>query len=156
MTNLETLKAKLDKKEAEAKEIKKQVREAELAEQKAQEQAAKLEALSPQISEAVQTVLNKVKLTLPAGKQIITTVGEMGLSTSIVNQKPVKTGRGGNRAKTITYKGEEISWARLCEIENIPRTPGGSAHRDVFNRAKELHDTVPHRCSIDGKTYPVS
>jgi len=152
---LETLKAKAEKKEAEAKELKKQVKDAELAEQKAQEQAAKLEALSPQITEAIQTVLNQAKVTLPAGKQITITVGELGLSTSIVNGKSVKAGKG-NGGKAITFEGQQISWSKLCEIKNITRTPGGSAHRDVYNKAKDLHDSIHHECSIDHKVYPVS
>lgn len=153
---IETLKAKLDKKETEAKELRKQVKEAEVAEQKAQEQIAKLEVLSTDISEVVQTVLDKAKITLPVGKSITITVGELGLSTSIVNQKPVKTGRGNGGAKTITFEGQQTSWSGLCEIKNIVRTPRGSAHRDVYNKARDLHDTIQHECSIDGKTYPVS
>jgi hypothetical protein len=153
---LETLKAKAEKKEAELKEIRKQVKEAELAEQKKQEQVAKLQALSPQVSEAIQTILDKAQITLPVGKQIITTVDETGLSTSIVNQKSVKTRAGNGGAKAITYEGQQISWAKLCELKNITRTPSGSAHRDVYNRAKDLHDTIPHLCSIDGNEYPVS
>lgn len=153
---LETLKAKLGKKEDEAKELKKQIKETEVAEQKAEGQIVKLEALSTDISEVVQTVLDKAKITLPTGKQITITVGELGLSTSIVNQKPVKTRTGNGGAKSITFEGKQTSWAELCQIKNITRTPGGSAHRDVYNKAKDLHDTIQHECSIDGKTYPVS
>jgi hypothetical protein len=153
---LETLKSRLDKKETEAKELKKQVKEAELAEQKAQEQIAKLEALSADITEVVQTVLDKAKITLPVGKSITITVGELGLSTSIVNQKPVKTRKGNGGAKSITFEGQPTSWAELCHIKNITRTPEGSAHRDVYNRDKDLHDSIQHECSIDHKVYPVS
>lgn len=153
---LETLKAKAEKKRAEAKEIEKQVKQAEAAELKTQEEIAKLEALSPQVSKAVQAILDEAQITLPVGKQIIVTVDEMGLSTSILNQKAAKTRTGNGGAKAITFEGQQISWAKLCEIKNIARTPSGSAHRDVFNRAKDLHDTIPHTCSIDGKTYPVS
>jgi uncharacterized phage infection (PIP) family protein YhgE len=72
------IKEKIEKREAELQELKKQAKEAEVAERKAQEQAAKLEALSPQISDAIQTLLNKAKIALPAGKQIITTMGRSG------------------------------------------------------------------------------
>jgi len=153
---VETLKAKLDKKKAETKELEKQLKETEAAEQRAEEQAAELQALSPQVSEAIQTILDEAKITLPAGKQIITTVDEMGLSTSIVNSKPVKTGKGNGGTKGITFEGQQISWAKLCELKNIARTPSGSAHRDVYNKDRTLHDTIPHRCSIDGKEYPAS
>lgn len=150
------LKQKLEKKEAELRELKKQAKEAELAQQRAQEEAAKLEALSPQITEAIQTVLNQAKVSLPQGKQIICTVGEMGLSTSIVNGKSVKTRTGNGGAKTITFEGQQTSWAGLCELKGIARTPSGSAHRDAYNKARDLHDSIEHECSIDGKTYPVS
>lgn len=156
MTTLETLKAKLDRKEAEAKELKKQVKETELAEKQAEEQAAKLQALAPEVSQAIQDVLNKSGITLPEGKEIVTVVGNTGLLTSIVNGKPAKRGKGNGGAKTITFEGEQMSWAKLCEIKNIARTPSGSAHRDVFNKAKDLHDSIQHECSVDGKTYPVN
>ncbi len=151
------LKTKLQKKEEETKQLKDEIKQRESAEKKAQEQAAKLEALSPQVSEAVEALLRKENVTLPEGKQILLVVGANGeLLTNILNSKPVKTGKGNGGTKAITFEGEQISWARLCEIKNIARTPGGSAHRDVFNKAKELHDSIEHDCSIDGKTYPVS
>ena len=153
---LETLKAKLDRKKSEAKELEKQVKEAEAAEMKTQEEIAKLVDLSPEVGEAVQTILDKAQITLPLGKQIIITVDHMGLSTSILNQKSVKATTGNGGMKAITFEGQQISWAKLCEIKNIARTPSGSAHRDVFNKAKDLHDTIEHHCSIDGKDYPAS
>lgn len=153
---LETLKAKLDKKKAETKELEKQLKDAEAAELKTREQAAKLEALSPQISEAIEAILKRENVTLPEGKQIISVVGSTGLLTNIVNSKPVKIRAGNGGAKAITFEGQQISWAKLCELKNVTRTPSGSAHRDVYNRAKDLHDSIEHECSIDGKKYPVS
>lgn len=154
----EQLKAKLQKREEELKDLRKQVKDAELAEQKAAEEAAKLEALSPQVSQAIQDVLNKSGLTLPVGKQIVTIVGDTGLSTSIINGKVIRTsaGKGNGGAKAITYEGKQTSWAGLCELKGIARTPGGSAHRDVYNKARELHDSIQHECSVDGKVYPIS
>ncbi len=153
---LDTLKAKLDRKKAETKELEKKVKEAEVAEMKAQEEIAKLVDLSSEVSDAVQAILDKVELTLPMGKQIIITADHMGLSTSILNQKVTKTRAGNGGVKAITFEGQQISWAKLCEIKNIARTPSGSAHRDVYNKAKDLHDTIEHQCSIDGKEYSVS
>lgn len=150
------IKEKIEKREAELKELRKQAKEAEVAEQKAQEQAVKLEALSPQISDAIQALLNKAKIALPAGKQIITTQGEVGLSTSILNGKITKTGITDRGIKSISFEDKQISWAKLCELKNIARTPNGSAHRDAFNKARELHDSIQHECIIDGKKYPIS
>ena len=155
MTQVESLKAKLDKKKAETKDLEKQIKDAEVAEIKIAEQAVKLEAIAPQVSEAVCAILKKEKITLPEGKQIILVVGANGeLLTNILDGKSVKTRAGNGGARAITYDGEQISWAKLCEIKNIARTPGGSAHRDVYNKAKELHDSIQHDCSIDNKTYP--
>lgn len=157
MTIVESLKAKLDKKKAEAKEIEKLVKEAEAADLETQKLIAKLETLSVSINEAIQNILNQAEVKLPEGKQIITIVGSNGdLITNIIDGKPVRTKAGNGGAKTITFEGEQISWSKLCEIKNIARTPSGSAHRDVFNKARELHDSIPHQCQIDGKTYPVS
>ena len=153
---LDTLKAKLDRKKSEAKELEKQVKEAEAAEMKTQEEIAKLVDLSSEVTFAVQTILDKAELTLPIGKQIIITADHMGLSTSILNQKSVKATTGNGGMKAIAFEGQQISWAKLCEIKSIARTPSGSAHRDVYNKDRTLHDSIPHECSIDGKTYPVS
>jgi hypothetical protein len=54
------------------------------------------------------------------------------------------------------FEGKQISWSQLCELKNIARVEGGSAHRDVYNKAREVHDTIEHECIIDGKKYPVS
>jgi hypothetical protein len=51
-------------------------------------------------------------------------------------------------------EGQQMSWAKLCGLKNIVRTPGGSAHRDVYNKAKELHDSIEHQCVVDDKAYP--
>ena len=153
---LETLKAKLDRKKSEAKELEKQVKEAEAAEMKTQEEIAKLVDLSSEVTDAVQAILDKAELTLPIGKQIIITADHMGLSTSILNQKAAKTRAGNGGAKNITFEGDQMSWAGLCALKNITRTPSGSAHRDAYNKDRTLHDTIPHQCSIDGKKYPVS
>lgn len=150
------IKDKIEKREAELKELRKQAKDAELAEQKAQEQAAKLETLSPQISEAIQALLNKAKITLPAGKSIITTISETGLSTSIINGKTRENHIGDRGRKSINYEGKQISWSQLCILKNINRLEGGSAHRDVYNKARELHDSIEHECAVDGKKYPVS
>ena len=136
--------------------MQKKLKEEELAQKKAEEFIRKLESVSPEIGKAVQTVLDEAEVKLPEGKQIVITAGQAGLLTSIVNGKSVKTRTGNGGAKAITFEGQEMSWAKLCEIKNITRTPGGSAHRDVYNRARELHDSIEHECSIDGKVYPVS
>lgn len=140
---LEKLKEKADKKQAELKEVQKQIKEAELTQKKAEEFIQKLETISPEISKAVQEVLDKAKVKLPEGKQIIVTVGEMGLLTSIVNGKPVKTGRGGNGGKTIVYEGREMSWQQLADEKGID-TKGASAHKVIFLKDRALHDSIPH------------
>ena len=150
------LKEKVEKKQSELRELQKKLKEEELAQKKAEEFIRKLETVSPEIGKAVQTVLDEAEVKLPEGKQIVITAGQAGLLTSIVNGKSVKTRTGNGGAKAITFEGQQTSWAGLCEIKNIARTPSGSAHRDVYNKAKELHDTIEHECSIDGKTYHVS
>lgn len=153
---VETLKAKLQKTETQAKELKQQIKEAQLAEEKAKENLAKLEAKKDEIRDAVQTVLSQAGVSLPEDKSITMTPSETGLVVNLSDLKPARKGNGNGGAKSIDYKGERISWARLCELENIARTPGGSAHRDVFNTDRALHDTIPHDCAIDNKTYPIS
>ncbi len=150
---LDTLKAKLDRKKSETKELEKQVKEAEVAEMKTQEEIAKLVDLSSEVTDAVQTILDKAKIILPLGKQIIITADHMGLSTSILNQKAARTVKGNGGTKAITFEGQQISWAKLCEIKNITRTPSGSAHRDVYNKDRSLHDAIPHLCTIDQINY---
>ena len=155
MTNTERLKTKLDKQKAQLKNIEKQLKVEEQAEQKRLEDAAKLDALCPDISTAIQDILDKSDITLSQEKQIVITTSDAGITASIVDIKLTKkAGNGG--AKAITYEGEQISWAKLCELKGVARTPGGSAHRDVYNKARELHDSIPHDCAIDGVTYPSS
>ena len=157
MTNLETLKAKAEKKKAEAKDLEKQIKEAELAEKETEKLMSKLDTLSVDISKSVRQILDNVEITLPAGKQILTIADSNGeLSTSIVNSKTVKARSGNGGAKAITFEGEQISWAKLCEIKNVARTPSGSAHRDCYQKDRQLHDSIQHECSIDHKQYPVS
>ncbi len=149
------LKEKVEKKQSELKELQNQLKQEELAQKKAEEFIRKLETVSPEIGKAVQAVLDEAELKLPAGKQIVIIAGQAGLLTNIVNGKFTKRGNGNGGAKAITSEGQQISWAKLCEIKNITRTPGGSAHRDVYNRARELHDSIEHECSLDGKVYPI-
>lgn len=156
MTPLETMKAKLEKKEAEAKQLKKQLKEAELAEEKAKETLAKLEATKDGIKDAVQAVLSQAEVTLPEGKYITIMPNETGLAINLSDLKPARKGGGNGGAKAIVFEGNQISWAKLCEIKNIARTPGGSAHRDVYQKARELHDSIKHDCTIDNKVYPIS
>jgi hypothetical protein len=151
----EKIKEKIEKREAELKELRKQAKDAELAEQKAQEQAAKLEALSPQITDAIQALLNKAKISLPTCKSIITIMGDSGLTTTILNEKPKVNHIGDRGRKSIMFEGKQISWSQLCTLKNINRLEGGSAHRDVYNKARELHDSIEHVCIIDDVKYPV-
>lgn len=105
-------------KEAGSQETKKQLKDAQLAELEAIQNLHKLDALSSQVSQAIQTVLNQAEVTLPVGKQIIITVGEMGPSTSVVNQKPDKGSQSGNGgAKGITYRVEKLTADELTLIK---------------------------------------
>ena len=70
MTNTERLKTKLDKQKAQLKDIEKQLKVEEQAEQKRLEDAAKLDALSPEFSKAIEDILVKAGITLPEEKQI--------------------------------------------------------------------------------------
>lgn len=156
MTNTERLKTRLEKGKAQLKDIEKQLKAEEQAAQKRLEDAAKLDALSPEISKAIEDILTQAGVTLPQEKQILVAINETGLSAKILEVKAAK-GKGGNGgAKAITYEGEQMSWAKLCELKGVARTPGGSAHRDVYNKVRELHDSIPHDCAIDGVTYPTS
>ena len=155
MTNTERLKTKLDKQKAQLKDIEKQLKVEEQAEQQRLENIAKLEALCPDISKAINDILAKSDITLPQEKQIVIATSDAGITASIVDVKLAKkAGTGGTKA--ITYEGEQISWAKLCEHKGVVRTPGGSAHRDVYNKGRELHDSITHDCAIDGGTYPNS
>jgi len=156
MTNTERLKTKIDKQKAQLKDIEKQLKVEEQAEQQRLDNAAKLDTLSPEFSKAIEDILVKAGITLPEDKQIRIALNGTGLSAEILEVKTAK-GKGGNGgAKAITYEGEQISWAKLCELKGVVRTPGGSAHRDVYNKGRELHDSIPHDCAIDGVTYPSS
>ncbi len=144
MTPIETLKAKAEKKEAELKELKKQVKDVELAEQKAKENLAKLEASRDVIRDAVQVVLDKAGVSLPEGKSITITPNETGLVANVSDLKPARKGGGnGGGAKTIVYEGREMSWHQLADEKGID-TKGASAHKVIFLKARELHDSIPH------------
>lgn len=153
---IESLKTKLDKREAEAKQLKKELKEAELAEQREKANLAKLEAKKDEIKDAVEAVLSQAGVSLPEGKFITITVSESGVIVDVSDVKVARKGGGNGGAKSIVFEGQQISWAALCELKNIARTPGGSAHRDVFNKAKDLHDSIEHDCTIDDKVYPTS
>ena len=64
--------------------------------------------------------------------------------------------RSNGGAKSIDYQGQKISWAKLCDIKGIAKTQGGSDHSDVYNKARELHDSIQHDCSIDGIAHPTN
>ena len=155
MTNGERLQAKIEKEQARIKALQDQLKAEKQVEKKRLENIAKLESLSPEFSIAIQDILTKSDITLPQEKQIVIATSDAGITASIVDVKLAKkAGSGG--AKAITYEGEQISWAKLCELKGVARTPGGSAHRDVYNKAGELHNSIPHDCAIDGGTYPIS
>ena len=83
------LKDKLQKKEAELRELKKQAREAELAEQKANENLAKLEAKKDEIRDAVQAVLDQAGMVLPSGKSITITPSKSFFNCSFSRSIPL-------------------------------------------------------------------
>lgn len=136
------LKDKLQKKEAELRELKKQAREAELAEQKANENLAKLEAKKDEIRDAVQAVLNQASVVLPSGKSITITQSETGLVADVSDLKPTRKGGNGG-SKTIVFEGREMSWQQLADEKGID-TKGASAHKVIFLKARQLHDSIPH------------
>ena len=137
------LKQKLQKKEAELRELKKQAREAELAEQKANENLAKLEAKKDEIRDAVQAVLNQASVVLPSGKSITITPSETGLVIDVSDLKQARKGGGNGGAKTIVYEGKEMSWQQLADEKGID-IKGASAHKVIFLKARQLHDSIPH------------
>ena len=151
---VDKLKAKAERKQAELKEIQKQLKEKELEEKQAEEMLAKMDAITPEIAKGVQTILDKAGIKLPEGKEIIIQMGETGLLTSIVNGK-IRRAKGNGGAK-INYEGQVLSWSKLCDLAGIEKTHGGSAHRDVFHKNRELHDSIQHQCPIDGKSYPIA
>ena len=155
MTNGERLQAKIEKEQARIKALQDQLKAEKQAEKKRLENIAKLKSLSPEFSTAIQDILTKSDITLPQEKQIVITTSDAGITASIVDVKLAKkAGTGGTKA--IAYEGEQISWSKLCEIKAVVRTPGGSAHRDVYNKDRELHDSIAHDCVIDRGTYPNS
>ncbi len=153
---LEQLKQKASKRQTESKEIQKQIKEEEAARKKAEEAIQKLSGLSSDIAKVVQNMLDKAGIALPEGKEIIIKGSETGLITNIIETKNARIGRGNGGVKAITYEGKNMSWSKLCDLKGIAKTLSGSAHRDVYNKAKEIHDSIPHVCIIDGKTYPVT
>lgn len=151
----EQLKLKITILEKKLEQLKEQIKELMKDDEKEKETLTKLGAISHYISEVVQAVLGAAEITLPEGKQIIVTnTGEKGLSITVGNGKATRTARGGG-AKRIVFEGQPMRWAKLCQLKNIARTPGGSAHRDVYAKAKELHNSIEHECVIDGKKYPI-
>lgn len=141
MTTTERIKAKLEKRQADIKTLKEQLKAEEQAERKAQENAAKLEALCHEIAKAITDIVAKAEVTLPTGKQIITALGDAGLVTTIVEQKVAKAGQNGTR--NISYEGEQISWAKLAEKKGYA-VKGASAHKVVFQKDRALHGSIPH------------
>jgi len=137
------LKDKLEKKEAELKDLKKKVKDAELAEQKAQENLAKLEAKKDEIRDAVQAVLDQASVVLPSGKSITITPSQTGLIADVSDLKQARKGGGNGGAKTIIYEGREMSWQQLADEKGID-TKGASAHKVIFLKARQLHDSIPH------------
>ena len=152
----EQLKEKIEKKQAELKDLQKQIKEAEQAKKKTEELNGKLEAMKSEITQAVQAMFEKSGISLPDSKQIVITMTESGFITNMIETKTEREHTGNGGAKNITFEGNQISWAKLCDLKGIARTPSGSAHRDVYNKAKELHDSISHTCVYDGKTYPIA
>lgn len=137
------LKDKLQKKEAELKDLKKKVKDTELAEQKAQENLAKLEAKKDEIRDAVQVILDQAGMVLPSGKSITITPSETGLIADVSDLKQARKGGGNGGAKTIIYEGKEMSWQQLADEKGID-IKGASAHKVIFVKARQLHDSIPH------------
>ena len=152
---VDQLKMKMDRKQAELKELQKQIKESEQEQKQAEEMLAKLDAIIPEIAKGIQEILDKAGIKLPEGKRIIIENGETGLMTSIVNTGIIRKPKGNGGAKII-YEGQELSWSKLCGLAGIEKTQGGSAHRDVYNKNRELHDSIQHQCSVDGKAYPIA
>lgn len=46
-------------------------------------------------------------------------------------------------------------WKKLCREQGW-QVGGDSAHRVVKRKNPTLHNSIPHKCDIDGKTYPLS
>ncbi len=152
---VDQLKMKMDRKQAELKELQKQIKESEQEQKQEQEMLAKLVTLTLDIGREIQEILDKAGIKLPEGKRIIIENGEEGLVTSIVNTGIIRKPKGNGGAKII-YEGQELSWSKLCGLAGIEKTQGGSAHRDVYNKNRELHDSIQHQCQVDGKTYPIA
>jgi septal ring factor EnvC (AmiA/AmiB activator) len=48
---------------------------------------------------------------------------------------------------------ERINWAEQCRQHNL-YVGGDSAHRVLRRELPNLHNTIPHNCVYDGRTYP--
>ena len=48
---------------------------------------------------------------------------------------------------------ERVNWALLCRQHGW-HVGGDSAHRVVRRQDPTLHDSIPHQCDYDGRTYP--
>ena len=58
-----------------------------------------------------------------------------------------------NITNTTTEKLPKGFWKNLCNKHNL-YVGGDSAHRVVFRKAPQLHNSIHHKCDIDGKMYP--
>ena len=152
---VDQLKARMDRKQAELKELQKQIKEREQEQKQTEEMLAKLDTLSLEIGSGIQDILDKGGIKLPDGKKIIIENGETGLQTSIVDIGKIHKLKGNGGAKII-YESQELSWSKLCGLAGIEKTQSGSAHRDVYNKNRELHDSIQHQCQVDGKAYPIA
>lgn len=46
----------------------------------------------------------------------------------------------------VLYQGELRSWNQIAQLAGV-RVGGNSAHRVIFKRRRDLHDSIPHQCS---------
>ncbi len=150
---VDQMKKKAERKQAELKDLQKKIKDEEQAKKKAEEMLKKLEAIMPEVAKGINAMFEKTGIELSEGNQIIISADENELIAHLIT-KPVRVGRGNGGVKAIMFEGQNISWSKLCTLKNIATTAGGSAHRDVFNKARELHDSIEHTCIIDGKVYP--
>ncbi|MSQ10207.1 MAG: hypothetical protein EXR52_04295 [Dehalococcoidia bacterium] len=59
---------------------------------------------------------------------------------------PVLAGDLPAERSRVPYQGPLHSWNQIAQLAGIP-VGGNSAHRVLFKRRRELHDSIPHQCS---------
>jgi hypothetical protein len=173
-TRKEQLEAKLAKLKAELAKAEEEVLSATQSDAAAAEVAKKL----TEASEAIRQLMAGIGIDIPESKVItieqvmVKTEGQpdtKSYKVEVVDKAGQRTPRarkaaaeggngtgkvtGGAAGKITLADGSVTSWSALCQSEGL-EVGGDSAHRVFAKQRPDMHKTIPHICTLDGKTYP--